>query len=115
MPAKQESSPARILRKRLHIRNHQGLHGRPAALFVKVAKQYRSTVRIRKGKREVDGKSIMGVLTLAAERGSPVELIIEGPDAREALRALEQLLSHQELPAVVNVVKHPSRHGTSSS
>ena len=96
---------AKPLKKRIHVRNAQGLHARPAALFVKVAKQFKSTVRLRKGKHQADGKSIMGVLTLAAERGSPVELIVEGPDSKEAFRVLEQLLSHPDLPAVVNLVR----------
>lgn len=93
------------LKKRLRVRNTQGLHARPAALFVKVAKQFKSAVRLRKGKHEVDGKSIMGVLTLAAERGSALELIVEGPDSKEAFRSLEQLLSHPDLPAVVHLVR----------
>ena len=97
---------AKPLKKRLRVRNAQGLHARPAALFVKVAKQFKSTVRLKKGRRQADGKSIMGVLTLAAERGSPVELVVQGPDAPEAFRALEQLLSHPELPAVVNLIRH---------
>ncbi|MBI3616313.1 MAG: HPr family phosphocarrier protein [Candidatus Omnitrophica bacterium] len=95
-----------MLRKRLQIRNHQGLHARPAALFVKVAKQFKSTVRLKKGRNVVDGKSIMGVLTLAAERGSPIELMVQGPDAKEALASLEQLLSHRDLPTVVSILRH---------
>lgn len=101
-----EKTPLRPISKRLRIRNAQGLHARPAALFVKVAKQFRSSVRLKKGRNEVDGKSIMGVLTLAAERGSVVALMVKGPDARQAFHALEQLLSHPELPAVVHVLRH---------
>lgn len=97
---------AKAIKKRVRIRNSQGLHARPAALFVKVAKQFKATVRLKKGKRQADGKSIMGVLTLAAERGSTVELIVQGPDSKEAFHALEQLLSHPEMPAVVNLVRH---------
>lgn len=97
---------AKAIKKRVRIRNSQGLHARPAALFVKVAKQFKAAVRLKKGKRQADGKSIMGVLTLAAERGSTVELIVQGPDSKEAFHALEQLLSHPEMPAVVNLVRH---------
>ncbi len=102
------------LRKRLNIRNPQGLHARPAAVFVRVAKQFKSTVWVRKGRRVVDGKSIMGILTLAAERGSLVELIAHGPDAREALHALEQILSHPDLPVVVNLIRHAPPHGSTT-
>ena len=116
MPAKEKPSPQKEgpLKKRLHIRNHQGLHARPAALFVKVAKQFKSDVRIKKGGNEVDGKSIMGLLTLAAERGSVIELIVEGPDAEEALNVLEQLLIHRDLPAVVNILQRSHGHDTSA-
>ncbi len=108
-----------LLRKRLSIRSRQGLHARPAALFVQLANRFKSNVRVRKGRKQVNGKSIMGVLTLAASRGSSVEVIVEGPDAKEALHALEQLLCHDELPAVVHLVKHRARphphgHGSSS-
>ena len=96
------------IKKRIHIRTRLGLHARPAALFVQVAKRFKSTVQVRKGRGVVDGKSIMGLLTLAAERGTAVDLIVEGPDAQEALHALEQLLSHREVPAVVTVVRHRS-------
>ena len=115
MPAKKEPSPdpMQTLKKRLQIRNHQGLHARPAALFVKVAKQFKSAVRLKKGRNVVDGKSIMGVLTLAVERGSAIEIIVEGPDAKEAMACLEQLLTHRELPAIVNILRHSSSHGAS--
>ncbi len=105
-----------LVKKRMHIRSPQGLHARPAAVFVQVANRFKSTVRVRKGRRQVDGKSIMGLLTLAAEKGSPIEIITEGPDAQEAMHALEQLLSHATLPALVHVVRHHrSAHDSSSS
>ena len=103
-------SPLKPLKKRLRIHSRQGLHARPAALFVKVANRFRSEVRVRKGRQEVDGKSIMGVLTLAAGRGSTIEVTVQGPDAKEALHALDLLLAHHEMPAVVTVVRHRS-HG----
>ncbi|MBI3333115.1 MAG: HPr family phosphocarrier protein [Candidatus Omnitrophica bacterium] len=96
--------------KRLFIRSRQGLHARPAALFVQVANRFKSAIRVRKGRRTVDGKSIMGILTLAAERGSPIELTVDGPDAEEALRMLEQILCHEEPPAVVHVLRAGSEH-----
>ena len=116
--SKERAQPL-LLKKRLSIRSRQGLHARPAALFVQVASRFKSDVRVRKGRKKVNGKSIMGVLTLAASRGSAVEVIVDGPDAKEAMHALEQLLSHDELPAVVHVVKHRAHlhshgHGPSS-
>ena len=95
-----------VLKKKLHIRSRQGLHARPAALFVQVAKRFKSTIRVRKGRHEVDGRSIMGLLTLAAGRGSTIEVTTQGPDAYEALHALEQLVCRQELPTIVTVLKH---------
>lgn len=100
------------LKKKLRIHNRDGLHARPAALFVRIAGRYKATIRVRRGRNEVDGKSIMGVLTLAAGRGSSIELIAKGPDAQEALETLEQLLSHREMPTVVTVVRHRPHHGT---
>lgn len=95
-----------VLVRRLQIRTRQGLHARPAALFVQVANRFRAVIRVRKGRREVDGKSIMGLLTLAAAKGSALMVIVKGPDAAEALRALEQVVSRTEVPALVTVVKH---------
>ncbi len=105
-PGKKEKSTPNIVKKRIHIRSLQGLHARPAALFVQVAKRFKSSIRVRKGKQEVDGRSIMGLLTLAAERGAALDIIIEGPDAEEALHVLEQLVSRHELPAIVTINRH---------
>lgn len=106
--------PAGVLKKRLYIRSRQGLHARPAALFVQVANRFKSNIRVRKGREEVDGKSIMGLLTLAASRGSTIEVTIQGSDAEDALRALEQLVARSEPPAVVTVLKHSPHHGPST-
>lgn len=95
-----------LLKKKVRIRSRQGLHARPAALFVQVAKRFKSSVLIRKGRRSADGKSIMGVLSLAAGRGNVVELTLNGPDAEGAFHALEQILCNDETPAVVHVVKN---------
>lgn len=103
---KQSKAVVQPIKKLLLIRNHQGLHARPAALFVQVANRFESSIRVRKGRREVDGKSIMGILTLAAGRGSVIEVRIEGIDANEALHALQQIVSHSDTPVVVTLVKH---------
>jgi phosphotransferase system HPr (HPr) family protein len=74
------------------VKGRQGLHARPADLFVKVASRYQSQVEIQKGSERVDGKSILNVLTLAAEQGCALLLVVTGPDAAEALHALAELV-----------------------
>ncbi len=106
--------PIPMLRKRLHIRNRQGLHARPAALFVQVANRFKATIRVRKGGQEVDGKSIMGLLTLAASRGATIEVTTRGSDAADALHALEQIICRTDPPAVVTILRHRSSHGAST-
>jgi phosphotransferase system HPr (HPr) family protein len=78
--------------KNIIIKNESGLHARPAALFVQIANKYTSQVMIKKGKREVNGKSIMGILMLAADKGSKIKLKINGEDAEEAMKELEAFL-----------------------
>ena len=73
--------------------NKYGLHARPAAEFVKLANRYRSEVWIGKDDVEVSGKSIMGVMMLAAECGSSVRIRAAGEDAREAVDALVALVN----------------------
>ena len=75
------------------IKNSQGLHARPAALFVQTACKFDSSIRISKDADIVDGKSIMGILSLGAERGNKVTLIVEGDDAQEAFAELEKILT----------------------
>ncbi|KPK42320.1 MAG: hypothetical protein AMJ78_02905 [Omnitrophica WOR_2 bacterium SM23_29] len=82
-----------LIEKKLIIKNRSGLHARPAALFVQIANKYDSDITVKKGKLEVNGKSIMGILMLAAERGSQIILRIEGADANKAMLELEKLLS----------------------
>lgn len=113
-PSKSRKTKAgeKLLKRRLHVRSRQGLHARPAALFAQVANRFKSIIRVRKGRREVDGKSIMGLLTLAASRGSTIELSTHGADAEDALRALEQLICRTEPPAVITVLRHRPTHGS---
>jgi len=80
------------IKKSILIRSEQGLHARPAALFVQIATKYDSSITVKKDALEIDGKSIMGILMLAAEKGTTIELNIEGEDAKELLEDLEQLL-----------------------
>ncbi|GEM_PF-171963 len=83
------------LEKQIAIKNKQGLHARPAAIFVQIANKYESEVTIRKDDEEINGKSIMGILMLAAEEGSVVYIKAMGSDAKEALDELEQVLIRQ--------------------
>ena len=82
-----------IAKRTVTIVHRQGLHARPAALFVQVAKQFTSRVTVKKGRKIVDGKSIMGLLTLAANPGARVSIVTDGPDAAEALEQLSELVS----------------------
>jgi phosphocarrier protein len=83
------------IEKDVQIVNRLGLHARAAAKLVTLAAKYHSDVRIRKDGREVSGKSIMGVLMLAAAQGSSITLITEGDDAREAIDALSELVANK--------------------
>lgn len=74
------------------IVNQLGMHARAAAKFVHLASRYQSTLTVRRDTREMDGKSIMGLLLLAAARGTTVTLSAEGPDEREAIEALARLV-----------------------
>ena len=84
-----------ILRKKLTICNRQGLHARPAALFVRLASKFDSEITVRKGKEQVNGKSIMGILMLGCEKGSQIELLVEGKDAAKALQELSHLMNEE--------------------
>ncbi len=82
-----------IAEKRITIKNKSGLHARPAAIFVQVANKYDSEIIVKKGKLEINGKSIMGILMLAAGKGSQVTLKVDGEDAEKAMAELEQVLA----------------------
>ncbi|HEX2095044.1 MAG TPA: HPr family phosphocarrier protein [Longimicrobiaceae bacterium] len=77
------------------ILNKYGLHARPAAEFVKLANRFVAEVWVTKDEVEVNGKSIMGVMMLAAERGSRVDIRARGDDAREAVEALADLIANR--------------------
>ena len=77
------------------IENKNGLHARPAAEIVKLAAKFRSEITIVKDDLDVNGKSIMGVMMLAAEHGSTITFRAEGPDADQALDALAALVGNK--------------------
>jgi phosphocarrier protein len=76
----------------VEIVNRAGMHARPAAELVKLAGTFRAEIRLEKDGLEVNGKSIMGVLMLAAERGSRLRIVAEGADAQDAVAALSELV-----------------------
>ena len=90
------------LEREVEIVNRAGMHARPAAEFVKVAGRFVCEIRVEKDGLEVNGKSIMGVLMLAAERGSRLRLSACGADAEDALTALADLVGRgfEELEGV---------------
>ena len=78
---------------RVTIINRLGLHARAAAKFVQTASRFASTVTITKGAKEVNGKSIMGVMMLAAAQNAEIEIDVEGDDSEQALAALLELVN----------------------
>ena len=78
--------------KEIVIKNKTGLHARPAALFVQIANKFDSDITIIKEDQEVNGKSIMGILMLAAEKGAKLIIIAEGEDAEAAVAELTDIL-----------------------
>ena len=85
-----------MIRENITILNENGLHALPASRFVKLAEKFRSNVTITKDGVEVSGKSIMGILTLACEKGSKVILMTDGKDEKEAMSALRKILEGQD-------------------
>jgi phosphotransferase system HPr (HPr) family protein len=102
-PAQIARPDIRICRTRLTVPNAIGLHARPAAMLTKTAQQYDAEITLKCGGRSVNAKSIMGILTLGADKGTRVTVIAEGSDAVDAIRAIEALFacSFHEGPAVV--------------
>lgn len=88
----QDSGDERLVcEKKLAIRNRLGLHARPAAMFVQLANKFQCDIWVRKGRQKVNGKSIMGVMTLAAGPGSQVVVSASGADAKKAIAGIEKL------------------------
>ncbi|HMA25386.1 MAG: HPr family phosphocarrier protein [Gemmatimonas sp.] len=84
-----------MIERTVRIVNKNGLHARPAAEIVKLAAKFNSDITITKDDLDVNGKSIMGVMMLAAEHGSDITFRAEGPDAQQALDALTMLVSNK--------------------
>lgn len=82
-----------IIEKKIVIKTKDGLHARPAAIFVQIANKYNAQISVSKGSQTINGKSIMGIMMLAAGKGSKIFIKANGIDAQEAVLELENLLS----------------------
>lgn len=87
-----------VVTKEIVVKNKTGLHARPAAIFVQTANKYESDITVTKEDQEVNGKSIMGILMLAAERGAKITITAKGDDAEAAAEELSNLLLHDVEP-----------------
>ena len=83
------------IEKDITIINRLGLHARPAAMFVRIASRFRSEVWVEKEGEQINGKSIMGLMMLAAGQGSKLRIRCEGPDAEKAMQELEELINQR--------------------
>lgn len=87
-----EGKAHKIIKKEIVILNELGLHARPAAMFVKLANGFSCDLVIEKGSEQVNGKSIMGIMMLAAGKGSKIKVTAQGQDAEEAVGEIEKLI-----------------------
>lgn len=86
---------SKVLERKLKVANSSGIHARPATKFVAITNKYNSEIRIKANNKEVDGKSIIEVLTLAAANGTEITIYAKGTDAEEALDDLEWLVKNK--------------------
>ena len=89
---RRSAGPGMKVEKEITIINRLGLHARPAAMFVRISSRYRSEVWVEKEGEQINGKSIMGLMMLAAGQGSKLTIRCEGPDADKAMEELEELI-----------------------
>jgi len=94
---KTDTAPAAAspLTKELIVQNKMGIHARPAAMVVRITNKYKADVFVEKDDEQVNGKSIMGLMMLAAGKGSKVKFIANGSDAPQMLTDLEQLFARK--------------------
>lgn len=84
-----------MISKKVTVLNKAGLHARPASVLVKTASQFKSEFYIKMYGYKVNGKSILGVMTLAAESGAEMEIIFDGPDEEEAFETVARLFENK--------------------
>jgi len=80
-----------MIEREVTVRNRAGLHTRPASMIVRTASQYESEIFLRRDNYEINGKSVIGVMTLAAEQGATITLLVEGEDEEAAASAIAAL------------------------
>lgn len=90
-----DTGSVQTVTREVTVINKLGIHARPAALFVKVAGKFESSITVEKEGEQINGKSIMGLMMLAAGCGSKLKLIVEGPDAETAVAELEKLFARK--------------------
>ncbi len=83
------------IEKKVKVANKQGIHARPAAMFVQIANKYASQITVARDHEEVNGKSIMGILMLGADYQAELTLKAEGLDAKAAIEELEAFLGKE--------------------
>ena len=88
---KSTTTAAKTLTKELLVQNKMGIHARPAAMIVRVTNKFKAEVYVEKDEEQVNGKSIMGLMMLAAAKGSTVKFVATGIDAEQMLADLEAL------------------------
>ena len=88
-------APGQALSKELVVQNKMGIHARPAAMIVRITNKFKADVFVEKDEEQVNGKSIMGLMMLAAGKGSKVKFIAAGDDASAMLNELEQLFARK--------------------
>ena len=93
-PAETTPAGAAVV-KELVVQNKLGIHARPAAMIVRITNKFKSEVFVEKDEEQVNGKSIMGLMMLAAGKGSKVKFLVTGEDAPQMLAELEQLFARK--------------------
>lgn len=92
---KPDASPQSKISKEVTIQNRLGLHARPSAMFVKACSRFKADVWVEKDGEQVNGKSIMGLMMLAAGNGSKLLITCEGPDAERAISEIESIIDRK--------------------
>lgn len=80
-----------MIEREVTVRNRAGLHTRPASMLVRTASQFDSEIYLRRDNYQINGKSVIGVMTLAAEQGATLTLVVEGEDEEDAAEAVADL------------------------
>ena len=88
-----DSFSVHMIEREVTVRNRAGLHTRPASMIVRTASQFDSEIFLRRDNYEINGKSVIGVMTLAAEQGATLTVVVDGEDEEEAADALAELFA----------------------